>query len=197
MEVQQLCYGVALLWHFHYDIYRRIWGYFINPKDLNWISREIQISHEILSYVIVVWEPIERDLKYVSLVTTWFLTVWLLYSQGQQMNKWRAKGGGIIRGHQDFCQHFLSPCREEVPFLISLFANKMLSCLEFICEESHRNLEVTSEQRNSFQVIRMESYNSNLLISLIHNRDLPALGAEPSFCLLGRNDIRLRGIRII
>lgn len=86
---------------------------------------------------------------------------------------------------------FFVPVGEKVPVLISLFANKMLGCLEFICEESHRNLAVTPEQRNSFQVIRMESYNSNLLISFIHSRDLRSLQAEPSFCLLGRNNIKL------
>lgn len=37
----------------------------------------------------------------------------------------------------------------------------------------------------------MESYNGNLLLSLIHNRDMQSLGAEPSFSLLGRNDVRL------
>lgn len=67
----------------------------------------------------------------------------------------------------------------------------MISWLEFICEASHRNLAVTSEQGNLFRVIRMESYSNNSLISLIHNRDFQFLGAEPSFSLLGRKDIRL------
>lgn len=126
MEVQQLCFGVALIWYFHYDIYRRIWGCFINSKDLNWIFRD-SLTHEILGYVIVVWEPVERDLKYVSLVTTWLLTVRLLYRQGQQMTKWLAKGGGIVRGHQDFCQHFLSPCR-----------GKSSSSYFFVCQQDAR-----------------------------------------------------------
>ena len=52
MEVQQLCYGAALLWYFHYDIYR-IWGHFLNPKDLSWIFRN-SLAHEILGHVIVV-----------------------------------------------------------------------------------------------------------------------------------------------
>lgn len=37
----------------------------------------------------------------------------------------------------------------------------------------------------------MGSYNGNLLISLIHNRDRPSSGAEPSSSLLGRNNVRL------
>lgn len=71
----------------------------------------------------------------MSLVTTWFFIVRLLYSQGPADDQ----------------------VGKEVPVLISLFANKMISCLEFICEESHRNLAVTSEQGNVFRVIRMES----------------------------------------
>ena len=62
---------------------------------------------------------------------------------------------------------------------------------EFICGESHRNLAVTSELGSSFRVIRMESHSCNFLISRIHNRHLYPLGAEASFSLLVRDDIRL------
>lgn len=40
----------------------------------------------------------------------------------------------------------------------------------------------------------MESHSSNFLISLIHNRDLQSLGAEPSLSLLGREDKAQRNL---